>query len=306
MTAPIRRKPVPAEQPGQSPLGVFLAAHRAGLGALAVLAAATAAGWWLWFELAPRIREHPDAVLMPDRIELVGRAPWVRSDIRAEALRNASLDQGLPLDDPELQRRLARAFDIHPWVQQVVRVELRQPAAATVEIRCREPVAMVGVPGGLLAVDAEGIVLPSADFTAEYAAGFPRISGVTSSARGAEGSPWGDPMVEEGAAVAAAIGPDWKTLGLRECRPVTDRGERRWELVANDGRLVLFGAAPGREPAGEPTAAAKIARLRQDFKAPQDTEAPGDTRGDTSTTVPRLDLSIPPAPDKAEAAPTPT
>lgn len=299
MTAPVRRKPSAPEEPGLSPFGEFLVAHRAGLGALAVLAAATAGGWWLWFELAPRIREHPDAVLVPEQIELVGRAPWVRSDIKAEALRNASLDQGLPLDDPELQRRLARAFDIHPWVRQVVRVELRQPAAATIEVRCREPVAMVGVPGGLLAVDAEGVVLPSADFTAESAAGFPRISGVTSSARGAEGSPWGDPVVEEGAAVAAAVGPDWKTLGLRECRPLTERGERRWELVADDGRLVLFGSAPGREPAGEPTAAAKIARLRQTFK-PRD-----ETTDDDAGSKERLDLSLPSPPDKAEASPIP-
>lgn len=299
MTAPIRRKPAPAEEQGRSPFGEFLFMHRAGLGALAVLAAATAAGWWLWFELAPRIREHPDAVLLPEKIELVGRAPWVRSDVKAEALRNASLDQGLPLDDPELQRRLARAFDIHPWVRQVVRVELRQPAAATVEIRCREPVAMVAVPGGLLAVDAEGVVLPSADFTAEFAAGFPRIVGVTSSARGAEGSPWGDPAVEEGAAVAAAIGPDWKTLGLRECRPVTDVGLRRWELVAEDGRVVLFGAAPGREPDGEPTAAVKISRLRQDLKPRSDTPA------DDAAGKDRLDLSLPATPGRPEAAPIP-
>jgi hypothetical protein len=294
MTAPVRRKPMAPDEPGRSPFGEFLAAHRAGLGALAVIAAATAGGWWLWFELAPWIQRHPDAVLLPDAIDLVGQAAWVRADIKAEALRNASLDQPLPLDDPELQRRLARAFDIHPWVRQVVRVELRQPAAATVEIRCREPVAMVAVPGGLLAVDAEGVVLPSADFTAASAAAFPRLTGVTSSARGAEGSPWGDPLVEEGAAVAAAVGPEWKQLGLRECRPVGDGPQRRWELVAEDGRRILFGTPPGREPAGEPSAAAKLARLRQGLP-PRDDAAADE----------RLDLTLPPPDGTPEPKPIP-
>jgi len=125
-------------------------------------------------------------------------------------------------------------------------------------------VAMVGVPGGLLAVDAEGVVLPSDDFTAESAAAYPRVAGVRSGPQRAVGFPWGDPIVEEGAALAAALGPDWKPLGLVECRPRPAQGgeSRTWELVGEGGRTVVFGSAPGHEAAGEPTAAAKIARLR--------------------------------------------
>lgn len=122
---------------------------------------------------------------------------------------------------------------------------------------------MVGVKGGLLAVDAEGVVLPSGDFSAESAARYPRISGVGSSPQGPEGSPWGDPVVEEGAVLAVAIGPEWEPLGLTECRPVVGVGPRKWELNGPQSRSILFGAAPGREPPGEPAAAAKIARLRR-------------------------------------------
>jgi hypothetical protein len=186
----------------------------------------------------------------------------VRSDLKTEALRNASLDGGLPLDAPELSRRLARAFEMHPWVRLVVGVTLRHPAAATVEVECREPVAMVGVKGGLLAIDAEGVVLPSADFTPESAAVYPRLGGIDSSPQGPEGTPWGDPLVEEGAAVAVAVGPEWKTLGFTECRPVGKHGQSRWELVGPPPRVVLFGSAPGREAEAEPSAAAKIARLQ--------------------------------------------
>jgi hypothetical protein len=180
-----------------------------------------------------------------------------------EALRDASLADGLPLDDPELVRRLARAFDMHPWVREVLGVEVRHPAAAVIRVRCREPVAMVAVPGGLLAVDADGVVLPSEDFSAESAATYPKVSGIASGPRGAVGFPWGDPLVEQAAALAAALGPDWSRLGLVECRPVPGRQPTAWELVSDAGRTILFGSAPGQEQAGEPTAAAKIGRLRR-------------------------------------------
>jgi hypothetical protein len=147
-------------------------------------------------------------------------------------------------------------------VRLVVDVSLRHPAAATVDVECREPVAMVGVKGGLLAIDADGVVLPSGDFTAESAAVYPRIAGIDSSPQGPEGTPWGDPLVDEGAAVAVAVGPEWKSLGFTECRPVGKHGLRRWELVGPPPRTIVFGSAPGREQAGEPLAAAKIARLR--------------------------------------------
>ena len=264
MGAPPRRgRPLPIEEPLSSGLGAFLAEHRAGLGAVAVAAAAALAGWMIWSQVSGSVQIHPDLVLTPDAVELRGVAPWVRCDLKTEALRNASLDGGLPLDDPELSRRLARAFEMHPWVRLVVDVSPRHPAAATVEIQCREPVAMVGVQGGLLAIDADGVVLPSADFTAESAALYPRISGVESSPQGPEGSAWGDPVVEEAAALAVAVGPEWKPLGLTECRPVGRHGLRRWELVGPPPRTILFGSAPGREAPGEPSAAAKIVRLKK-------------------------------------------
>jgi hypothetical protein len=236
--------------------------HRSGLAAIAVAVAATAAGWLLWRQFGERARTHRGAILTPADVELVGRADWVTCDVRTQALRGASLDGGLPLDDPELARRLARAFDIHPWVREVVRVTLRHPAGAVVEIRCREPVAMVAVPGGLLAVDAEGIVLPPDDFNEQSAKHYPKLTGITSGPRGAAGTPWGDPAVEEGAALAAVIGPEWRSLGLIEVRPVGDARTRIWTLVGEGDLVITFGSAPGHEVSNEPTAAMKVARLR--------------------------------------------
>jgi hypothetical protein len=231
---PSRRRqaqPAPTDPGG---LTGFARDHRAGLATIAVLAAAAGGGWILWNRHAEQVQASRANTLLPDDVVLAGVGDWIRTDLKAEALRDASLDVGLPLDDPELARRLARAFDIHPWVREVVRVTLRHPAGARVEVRCREPVAMVGVPGGLLAVDAEGIVLPSQDFTftPQEANRYPRLTGITSGPRGAFGFSWGDPLVEEGAALAAVIAPEWDRLELVECRPVPrPEGGHDWDLV---------------------------------------------------------------------------
>jgi hypothetical protein len=81
--------------------------------------------------------------------------------------------------------------------------------------------------------------------------------------------------VEEGAALALAVGPEWKQLELTECRPVGRPGFRRWELVGPPPRTILFGSAPGREQPGEPSAAAKIARLRSLEADPSAADAEG-------------------------------
>lgn len=262
MNPPPRRKP-DAGEPREGGSWAFLSRRRAGLGALAVVIAAAVGVGWLWRHFGEPVTWREDNLLEPDRIELRGVAPWVHCDLKAEALKAASLDRGLPLTDPELANRLARAFDTHPWVKRVVGVRLEHPPAAVVEVSCREPAAMVAVKGGLLAVDAESVVLPSADFSAAAAADFPRLAGIESSPQGPEGSRWGDTAVEEGAALAAVIGPDWKPLGLAECRPVIEAGVRCWKLVADDGGTIRFGAAPGHERAGEPSAAMKVAKLRR-------------------------------------------
>ena len=112
------------------------------------------------------------------------------TDLKWQALRNASLDMPLPLDAPDLEGGL-RAFDMHPWVSQVEHVDTSHPAAAVIRVICREPVAMVRVEGGLPAVDRETILLPSDSYR--------RVGSEISCCRWcvnkstrAVGSPWGD------------------------------------------------------------------------------------------------------------------
>ncbi len=264
----------------------FLSTRRAGLGAIAVIVAAGLGGWALWRRHAADVRAHPDAVLFPERVDVRGVAPWVRGDLRAEVLRDASLDGGLPLDDPDLAERLRRAFARHPWVREVARVAISQPAAAVVEVRCRQPVAMVRVQNGLYAVDADAVLLPSDDFTPESAAAYPTIAHVGSTPLGAAGTRWDDQLVVEGAAVAAAIGPEWPRLGMRDLRPAGTPTGIHWDLVGDDGSMIRFGSAPGRERPDEPAAAAKVVRLRD--------VAGGDAAGSVDLAAPPPAENTPP------------
>ncbi len=238
---------------------------RALIGAGVIVTVAIFAGRVAWESQREKVIRDEDSLLTADHIEVIGVPPWITTDLKWQALRNASLDMPLPLDAPDLERRLARAFDMHPWVSRVERVKTSHPAAAIVRVICREPVAMVRVEGGLLAVDRETILLPSDDFTAESAAEYPVVAGVSTSPRGPVGSPWGDPAVDEAVNLIATLGPEADAFGLVECRRVPREGTAGnwWELVGSDKLVVLFGSAPGRAVAGEPSAAQKIIRLRK-------------------------------------------
>ena len=257
-----RRQPEAAAEPAGG-VGSFVVERRSGLGVLAVAIAAIVAGGFAWQRFGPDVRQQPEFLLRPENVILTGQPDWVNVDIAAEALRDASLDASLPLDDPELARRLARAFDVHPWVRSVDRVEVKSPAAAFVTITCREPVAMVRVPGGLLPVDGEGVVLPSDGFTPEEAASYPVVAGVSSLPQGPAGSAWGDPVVEQAVAVVAVTFPEWTPLDLVECRLVKAGQHGSWELVNASGMAIAFGSAPGQERRDEQGMAEKIAALKQ-------------------------------------------
>ncbi|NBP88113.1 MAG: hypothetical protein EBU59_06310 [Planctomycetia bacterium] len=216
------------------------------LGTAVVLLFFIGGGRLLWQKFSPQISRDADSLLVPEHIDVQGVPDWVPDQLKWQALRNASLDMPLPLDDPGLERRLARAFDMHPWVERVERVET--------------------------------------DFTPEAAAEYPVVDGVETSPRGPEGAVWGDPMVAEAASLTSAIGPEWRALGLLECRPIpaaTGQGTW-WELLGKDDLRIIFGSAPGRSASDEPLAAEKISRLRR----LSESLAAGEPLSDTDLTKP--------------------
>ncbi len=256
-------------------LGVWLLGHGRPLLVLLVLAAILAGGaieGWRW--LGPRILASPEYRVTPERVEITPPPEWIHSDIRAEVFRDPTLDGPLRITDDDLAERLYRAFARHPWVAKVMPVNKQK---LKVELVYRRPVCMVEVLGGLLPVDAEGVLLPPGDFSPTEALGYPRLTGVERGPIVPPGSRWADAKVAGGAEVAAVLCPAWQALRLQRIVPLPAdpavatsggiagrrSGEPFFALVTRGGTRILWGYAPGANAIGELPAAEKLARLQR-------------------------------------------
>jgi hypothetical protein len=217
---------------------------------------------YLWRHTAPAIAGRPQYVITADHIHVTPPPPWIRSDVKTEALREIGLEQPLSvLDDwPLLAKRIEDAFEFHPWVASVERITKRLPSSLTVELTYRRPIAAVessdtdGVT--FIPIDEDAIRLPEADFTDAQRRQMPRISGVTG--RPLVGDRWDDPRVIGGAKLAAALSDVWQQLQLFEIHALVDATSKNdkarctFEIVAAGGTRILWGVAPGMEAsAGE-------------------------------------------------------
>jgi len=163
----------------------------------------------------------------------------------------------------------------------------------------RRPVLMVQVPGALLAVDAEGVLLPSEsrDFSPIEIRTYPRLVGVYTAPLGPVGTRWGDARVLEGAEIAAVLLPTWEPLNLDCIVPSTlvelGHGDQyAYQLVTKAGTRILWGRAPSAEIPGEPTAAEKVAWL---VGYQQENGTLEGAEGPQELDVRRLGSTLPPA-----------
>ena len=210
-------------------------------------------------------------IVSSDRMQTTQRPAWVKSDVAAEVFQDAGWDsQPLSILEEDLTVRVAQAFEQHTWVAKVTRVTKQSPATVVVDLEYRRPAAMFEVDyqgeGGLLPVDAHGILLPPEDFSVEEAMAFPRITVDYSGPSGSVGTPWGDDRVQGAASIAASFTDHWKALGLyRVVAMPSDKpasvSPTLYELHTRENARVIWGRAPGAEVAGEATAQQKIARL---------------------------------------------
>jgi hypothetical protein len=258
---------------------------------LAVLAGLFGGGvsvaWWF---LGDRVRaEHR---IGPEQVEITAQPPWIpQSDVRAEVFRNPTLDGPLSLSDDDLAERIAIAFARHPWVAKVERVAKRY-GGVKVDLVYRKPVCMVQVPGGLQPVDAEGVLLPSVDFTPSEAARYPLLLYVDQGPSVSPGRRWGDTRVVGGAEIAAALADVWGPMRLRHIEPwaaypttalpagvdamaaPTQPANRAIEpfftLVTHNKTRIAWGHAPSANALGEPSAADKVTWLKRYFTTHDD------------------------------------
>jgi cell division septal protein FtsQ len=226
----------------------------------------------LWQHSQPIVAKSAQYLITSDDIHITPPPPWIRSDIKREALRDAGLSQPLSLLDdwPAVAERIEKAFEFHPWVASVDRISKSLPSSLTVELTYRRPVAAVessdsnGV--AFLPVNEQAIRLPEADLTDAERRHLPRISGVTG--RPLVGDHWNDPRVNGGAKLAAALADVWQQLQLVEIvaivesQSASDRPQYSFEIVTTGGTRIAWGSAPGMEAdAGESPCVLKRAQL---------------------------------------------
>jgi hypothetical protein len=205
----------------------------------------------------------------------------------------AGLPDQLSAHNDDLTAQLARAFEAHPWVEQVQRIEIhptgRSAGApsgyrAHIELIHRQPVLAVRMrpsqphaqntsstqPAFLLAselpawraVDRHGMLLPASACCDKL----PRLQAQVGPPEGPPGTPWGAQEVEKAALTAAFLEPYLGQLHLDRCR---------LKLVGNHlyltgpGVRILWGSPPGQEHAREAPAAVKLERLLELQQTPQ-------------------------------------
>ncbi len=237
---------------------------------LVIAAAATAVvvaiSLRIWQNVRPHVESQPEYLVPAASLEISSTPPWIHADVKAEVIRDAGLPERLSILDERLAQRLTQAFSLHPWIARVSSVKTSYPAYIKVDLQYRHPVAMVEVHGGLLPIDAEGVLLPTEDFTPQDAQKYPRVGGVESSPLGPLGTRWGDTFVEAAAKLAALLQPDWHDMGLHHIQGAQSGVATRHatlELITRGGTAFVWGSAPGEEVADETKGSNKVATLKR-------------------------------------------
>lgn len=242
--------------------------------ALVIIVAAAGLAWagqTLWRRVEPLVINR-DRYLVPAEAIIANQPPeWIVCDVRSQVISTSGLDRRLSILDPGFAKAIENAFTLHPWVERVVKIEKSVPAAVRVELEYRKPVAVIETPLAsgfeLLPVDARAIHLPAGDVPLIRRNYLPRITGIVG--QPPAGQRWDDPRVVGAVDLAAQLADVWDGLHLAEIVPSARpevQGERRYfvyDIVAQGGTRIVWGAPPVEAAPGEAEFATKKARLQQ-------------------------------------------
>ncbi len=221
---------------------------------LLVFAMFVGVGVFGWFAVRSSLPERTEYRLSPEMVRVSEAPPWVPTDFTEAVLRSAGL-LSASLLDAALPEKLAKAFAADSWVESVVRVEIRFPSGAEIDVVYRRPVAVVEVEQGLLPVDANGVLLRT-DYFIEVAPekknDYLRVSGIRSTPLGGVGTAWGDPLVHASAQLAAFLEDVAAELELTTILPVVEKspqGNRTiFRLRTSSGTEILWGEFNEKDP----------------------------------------------------------
>jgi hypothetical protein len=225
----------------------------------------------VWQQVAPLVINREPYLLSAERITMTPQPEWITSDIRAEVIQNAGLEQRLSILDDAFMNVVKDAFALHPWIKSVEQITKQYPAGVQVNVTFRTPVAAVEMASeaGMLLVplDNEAVVLPPADVPEIRKRYLPRIQNLVD--RPPVGQKWENPRVQGAVDLAVRLTDVWEELHLVDIMPSTRPeilDEHRffvYDLITRGGTRVVWGAAPGMSPPGEADFAAKLERLRR-------------------------------------------
>ena len=241
---------------------------------LLVLALFIAASFYAYKKFGLEIAGRSDQQVSLENVVLVPEQPeWVKSSLKEQIIGQYELDK-LLLDDEELVEQFAAAFELDSHVEEVVRIEKRVNRIR-VEVTYRVPVAMVEVKVDeqrfVFPVDRSAVVMQTNDFDEADLGEFLRLVSDYSKPKGNSGTPWGDPIITAGAAIANSLNDiAWKAMGLYRIYSIAENdGSNRLYYVnlKNDENIrVLWGNPPGEEVSSEASVAEKVTNLEAFFK----------------------------------------
>lgn len=224
------------------------------VGLILVLAFSAGLGTLGWYFAKERVRSQQQYRLSADKITVTPPPDWVSDKFVEEVLVSSGLSRTGSLLDKTLPQKLTEAFIAYPWVERVEQVVPRYPSGADVKLLYRVPAALVEVPKqGIFPVDRNGVLLPPEYLThtvSDQRNNHLIIQGIQSTPLGSVGTPWGDPLVQTAAQLAAELSDVAEPLKLTKiipaieatpggakivCRLKTSAGtELRWGTFASD------------------------------------------------------------------------
>ena len=197
------------------------------VGLILVLAVFAGLGGLGWYFVKDEIRSKQENLLSADKITVSPPPDWIPDQFIEEVLQSSGLNKTGSLLDKTLPQKLTEAFAAYPWVEKVEQVVPRYPSGAEVKLSYRVPVALVEVPQhGSFPIDRNGIVLPS-EYLSNVLSDQQKnyhlvIQGIHSTPLGSAGTPWGNPLVQKVAQLAAALEEIAEPLKLARIIPTIE------------------------------------------------------------------------------------
>ena len=196
-----------------------------------------------WFAIRNTLPQRAEYRLSAEFVHVPAAPPWVPADFVESVLRNSDLTSASLLES-DIAEKLAKAFAADSWVESVVRVELRFPSGANVDVVYRRPIAVVEVAQGLLPVDPNGVLLRTDYFinvAPEKKYDYLRIVGIRSTPLGGVGTAWGDPLVHASARLAELLADVAEPLELTAILPGSGKNQVVFRLKTAAGTEIVWG-----------------------------------------------------------------